>query len=82
MKRASYRHAVEFIALNDEAAELDPEVVSSLASVVLVSEIFDVTQERVAGDVVRFRLREASAANAVAGRLYCAACGKPLCMDH
>lgn len=57
MKRASYRDAVDFVALNDEPSELDEEVVSGLASVVLVASIFDVETERVARDVVRLRKR-------------------------
>lgn len=55
LKRASYRDAIDFIACNDESAELDPEAVRSLASVLLVASIFGTTIERVADDVVRYR---------------------------
>lgn len=58
MKRASYREGVEIIALNDEVAELDEEVVTGLASVMLLAELFGVEQARVARDVVRFRKRQ------------------------
>jgi hypothetical protein len=57
VKRASYRDAVDFIAQNDEPYELDEDVVSGLASVVLVASIFGVESERVARDVVRLRKR-------------------------
>lgn len=59
MKRASYRLGVEIIALNDEPAEMDPEVVQGLASVMLLAELFGVTQARVAEDVVAYREKEA-----------------------
>lgn len=60
MKRASYRDAIDFIALNDEAAERDPELVAGFVTVVLVASIFGVEPERVAKDVVRYRERELS----------------------
>lgn len=59
MKRASYRDAVDFIAMNDESAEMDPEEVIRLASVLLVSEIFAVSRERVTRDVIRLRAKNA-----------------------
>lgn len=58
MKRASYREAVEIIAMNDEPTELQAENVVGMATVMLIAEIFGTTQERVAADVVRFRKRE------------------------
>lgn len=64
MKRASYREGVEIIALNDEAAELDEEMVVGLASVMLLAELFGVDQERVVRDVVRFRKKHAKTAHA------------------
>lgn len=60
MKRASYRHGIELIALNDEAEELDPEVMRTIISVGLLADLFGVDVERVAADVVRYRKREAS----------------------
>jgi hypothetical protein len=58
MKRASYRHAVELIALNDEPSEMDAEIVAGLASVVIVSGMFDVDEDKLARDVVRYRYLE------------------------
>ena len=58
MKRASYRDAIDFIAWNDEALELDEEIVSGLATVLLVASIFGVDTTRVARDVVRLRKRD------------------------
>lgn len=61
MKRASYREAIQWIALNDSAADddaLDPIKVGELVSSVLVADIFDVPSEKVGADVVRERRRE------------------------
>jgi hypothetical protein len=55
MKRASYRHAVEYIANNDEPSILDAEAMTYYATVQLVAEVFDVAPERVARDVVKRR---------------------------
>lgn len=55
LKRASYRDAIDFIALNDEPTIMDVEEVHALASVLLVASIFGTSQERVARDVVRLR---------------------------
>jgi len=58
MRRASYRQAIEWVALNDSAADGDafePEPVSYLVSAALVADIFDVPSERVGRDVVRRR---------------------------
>jgi hypothetical protein len=60
MKRASYRHGVEIIALNDEPAEMDVEVVSAMISVALLADLFGIESLRVAGDVVRYRTDAAS----------------------
>ncbi len=62
MKRASYRHAIEWIALNDSAGDddaLDPRVASELVSAVLISDIFGVPAEKVGADIVRVREKEA-----------------------
>lgn len=61
MKRASYREAVAWVALNDSAADddaLEVEAVSGLVSTVLVADIFDVDPERVARDIIRVRKQE------------------------
>ena len=62
MKRASYREAVAWIALNDSAGEdeLDPKAVSELVSSALVADIFGVTEAKVAEDVIRYRRRNPS----------------------
>ena len=54
-KRPSYRDGVEIIALNDDAEEMDPEVVAGYVSVMLLAELFGRERERVAADVVRRR---------------------------
>ena len=58
MKRASYRFGVEWIALNDESRERDFETVTGLASVCLIADLFDVSPERVARDVLRIRSKD------------------------
>lgn len=62
MKRASYRHAVDFIALNDNPADgADVNEIDGYATTMLVSDIFDVPVERVAKDVARVRIAEDAA---------------------
>ena len=59
MKRASYRLAVEWVALNDAAGDDDPpEILSGLVTVGLVADLFGVDPARVARDVIRVRRRE------------------------
>lgn len=58
MKRASYRHAIDWIAQMDSAGDDgadDPKTVSELVSAQLVAEIFGVGDERVGHDVVMRR---------------------------
>lgn len=56
MKRVSYREAVSFIALNDSPASSDSaDELLGYVTVVLVSEIFGVDQEKVARDVFKKR---------------------------
>lgn len=56
MKRASYRDAVAWVAVNDSAADgADLEVVESYISTILVADIFDVEVSKVAADVVAYR---------------------------
>lgn len=58
MKRASYRDAIEWIALNDSAGDddaTDPEVAGCLVTAVLVADLFDVSSEQVGRDIVRYR---------------------------
>jgi hypothetical protein len=58
MKRASYRHAVQWIALNDEAGNTptdSQQIISDYVTTALIADLFDVTTERVARDVLRYR---------------------------
>jgi hypothetical protein len=60
VKRASYRHAIAWIAENDSAADdgaFDPRHASELVSSVLIADIFGVDPDRVGRDVVRYRKR-------------------------
>jgi hypothetical protein len=64
MKRASYRDAVDWIAMNDDngsADALDAETVASYVSTILIAAIFGMGADRVAADVVRFRRKEQAA---------------------
>jgi hypothetical protein len=62
MKRASYRNAVAWIALNDETTEIDPQEIRGFISVVLVADLFDVDALKVASDVVRYRMKQCNEA--------------------
>jgi hypothetical protein len=56
MKRASYREAIQWIAVNDEAGVEKTEAeCGELVSSVLVADLFDVTLERVGRDVYKAR---------------------------
>lgn len=60
MKRASYREAVAWIALNDSGAEddaLEPDKVAELVSAALVADLFGIHTDKVGQDVVRYRKR-------------------------
>lgn len=57
MPRASYRHGVAWIALNDEPDTRDPEIVSDLISTLLLADLFDKPPLDVARAVVRYRER-------------------------
>lgn len=59
LKRASYREAIECIALNDEPCIMEPEEMCGMATVLLVAAIFGTEQERVARDVIRLRRKVA-----------------------
>ena len=55
MKRASYRAAIDWIAQNDSAGDLDDyddQAVADLVTSVLIADIFGVQPERVGRDVV------------------------------
>jgi hypothetical protein len=62
MKRASYREAVEWIALNDslgDAAVDTRDTIAGFISVCIIADIFDVSRGRVADDVMRYREKHA-----------------------
>ena len=58
VKCRGYRFAVQWCADNDEGAERDPEVVAETISVSLVADLFGVTTDKVARDVLRLREKE------------------------
>jgi hypothetical protein len=56
-----YRFAIEWIALNDSPADDDsfePEACSTLITSTLIADLFDVPQEQVGKDVVRYRIKQ------------------------
>jgi hypothetical protein len=57
MKRPSYRNAIETVALNDEPTCLDIAEVSGQMTVVLVGWLFEVPAEKVAFDIVAYRMK-------------------------
>jgi len=64
MKRASYREAVYWIAMNDGPGDhdaLEVEYVQGQLTVGIIADIFGVADERVAKDVVRVRKAERKA---------------------
>jgi len=54
---ASYRKGVAYIALNDEPMILSAEEMQGYASVHVLGEAFDKTNEKVAQDVIDYRLK-------------------------
>jgi hypothetical protein len=61
MKRAGYRHAVQWIALNDGAGDSDATSVNAVRSqvtVLLIADLFEVESSKVAQDVVNYRVTE------------------------
>lgn len=59
-KRASYRKGVEWIALNDDPAAGDAQEVEAVAgyiSTMLLADLFGVSSEDVAKDIIRYRKR-------------------------
>jgi hypothetical protein len=53
--RPTIAAAVAWIALNDECAEMDADVVAGFISVVLAADLFGVSAETIAKKVVRYR---------------------------
>lgn len=61
MKRASYREAIAWIALNDSAGDLDsnkPDEVKHLVTAALISDLFQVSSDKVGLDIVKYRKRK------------------------
>ena len=54
-KAASYSDAVEYVALNDDSSELDPEKLLGTISIMLVASIFDIDPPQVVKDIIAFR---------------------------
>jgi len=54
--RASYRRAIEIIALNDEPSDTDVDSVEGSLTVQLVADLWGYDSYKVARAVVRFRL--------------------------
>ncbi len=58
MKRASYKEAIAWVALNDSGGDDDaliPEEVKHLITAALVADIFGVDQSKVGEDIVKYR---------------------------
>jgi hypothetical protein len=58
MKRASYKEAIAWVALNDSGGDDDalvPEKVQHLITAALVADIFEVPQSKVGEDIVKYR---------------------------
>jgi hypothetical protein len=58
MRRPAYRHAVQWIADNDEPTILDPLIVQEMISVGLVADLWHKQAADVADDVVRTRVED------------------------
>lgn len=55
MSRASYRKGVEWIALNDEPEDFDPESISEYISTSLLAFLFGKDEIEVGRAIVRYR---------------------------
>lgn len=47
--------------MNDDALEMDPDAIGESLTVTLLADLFDVSTDRVAKDVLRARKKEAKA---------------------
>lgn len=56
MKTVRYSQAVEWIALHDEAGTLDYSEIVGLVSVLMIADLFDKDNVKVAKDVLKVRL--------------------------
>lgn len=64
-KTKKYYKAINWIASNDEAAELNKEAIINLTSVQLVSDLFRIKEETVAEDILQIRIADYKLANFV-----------------
>lgn len=58
MKRASYRNGIDFIAMNDNCDMVEEKELVGTGTVFLMAELFGVTQEKVAKDVINYRKKQ------------------------
>ncbi len=61
MKRASYREAVEWIALNDgpgDSDALEPDAIRGNLTVHLIADLFEVPAQKVGEDIVKYRRKK------------------------
>ena len=54
-KSKKYLKGIEWIAFNDEPEEFDLEIISSMLTVVLLSEVFNISPEDIAQDILKYR---------------------------
>lgn len=64
-KTKKYYKAINWIASNDEVAELNKEAIINLTSVQLVSDLFRIKEEIVAEDILQIRIADYKLANFV-----------------
>lgn len=53
MSRASYRHAIKWLAHNDDNEWIDDEYGSPSVTAILVADLFDIAIEKVTADIKR-----------------------------
>lgn len=56
-KSNGYKFAARWIAFNDESASQDLEEIKTIISVALIADLFGVTIDKVAEDVLKIRLQ-------------------------
>jgi hypothetical protein len=60
MKRAGYRAGIEWIAVNDEPTDTNPETIADYISSMLLADLFGVEPKRVGRDVARYRAKHSA----------------------
>jgi hypothetical protein len=56
-KKQGYRFGVEWIGMNDEPLERDPEVIATFISTALLADLYGKEPLEVAKDIERFRIK-------------------------